>query len=158
MKKRVFTEHLERGRISALCRQRHAAPLLTVHRTVNKARRAIIVSGVPPHVVPPEQISRNCCPRSFMGKGRIERPFPIGDALAIASSKSLRELHAQRLRALGYPLLSLFWGKDFALCGDATTVPDGNWTVSKGNCVVRSANHALPAGPRKPLKRLDLNF
>ena len=83
-----------------------------------------------------------------MKKARIERTFSIGDALAIASSKSLRELHAQCLRALGYPLLSLFWGKDFALCGDATTVPDGNWTVSKGNCVVRSANHALPWTPQ----------
>ena len=41
-----------------------------------------------------------------MEKARIERAFSIGDALAIASSKSLRELHAQCLRALDYPLLS----------------------------------------------------
>ena len=46
---------------------------------------------------------------------------------------------------------------DFAICGSATTVPDGNWTVSTGNCVVCKANRALP-WTRKPLKRLDLNF
>ena len=33
---------------SALSQQQYTVPLLTVHRTVNKARRAIIVSGVPP--------------------------------------------------------------------------------------------------------------
>ena len=63
-----------------------------------------IVSGVPPHVVPPERVSRNCCPRSFMGKGRIERPFPIGDALAM---RPLRPMPA----GIGLPLAELILGK-----------------------------------------------
>ena len=66
-----------------------------------------IISGVPPHVVPPEQISRNRCPRSFMGKGRIERPFPIGDALAM---RPLRSMPA----GIGLPLAELILGKEIS--------------------------------------------
>ena len=67
-----------------------------------------------------------------MGKGRIERPFPIGDALAM---RPLRKIPAGIL----LPLAELIFGEgDFARC-------DGR-------------PGALPTGPRKPLKRLDLNF
>ena len=113
--------------------QRKVCRHTTVHRTVGGGNGAIIVSGVPPHVVPPEQISRNRCPRSFMGKGRIERPFPIGDALAM---RPLRPMPA----GIRLPLAELILGE-----GDFAPL---RW----------SDQGALPSGPRKPLKRLDLNF
>ena len=111
----VFAEQLEcnRALASRKCRQLyHAAPLLTVHRTVNKVRQAIIVSGVPPHVVPPERVSRKSCPRSFMGKGRVERPFPIEDALAM---RPLRPTPA----GVGLPLAELIFGKGISLSAES---------------------------------------
>ena len=76
----------------------------TVHRTVGGGNETIIVSAVPAHVFLPDCVSRNCCPRSFMGKGRIERPFPIGDALAM---RPLRPMPA----GIGLPLAELILGK-----------------------------------------------
>ena len=56
-------------------------------------KQVSIVSAVPAHVVPPDSVNRKCCPRSiFMDEVGIEPTSSIGDALAIASSKSLREL------------------------------------------------------------------
>ena len=67
-----------------------------------------------------------------MLKARIERTFSIGDALAM---RPLRQMPA----GIWLPLAELILGiGDFALCGERPG--------------------ALPAGPRKPLKRLDLNF
>ena len=87
----------------------------------------------------------------------FEPTSSIGDALAIASSKSLREL-LQIPAGIWLPLAELILGRgDFALCGDATTVPCGNRTVSKGNCVVCKANRALP-WTSASLERLDLTF
>ena len=67
-----------------------------------------------------------------MGKARIERTFPIGDALAM---RPLRKIPAGILLPLAELILGI---RDFAFCGRRPG--------------------ALPTGPRKPLKRLDLNF
>ena len=74
--------------------------------------RSMIGSGVPPHVVPPDCVSRVCCPRSFMGKGRIERPFPIGDALAM---RPLRKIPAGIL----LPLAELIFGERISLSAES---------------------------------------
>ena len=64
-----------------------------------------------------------------MGKGRIERPFPIGDALAM---RPLRPTPA----GIVLPLAELIFGEgDFARC-------DGR-------------PGALPAGPRNFLKKIE---
>ena len=99
---------------------------------------SIIVSAVPAHVVPTDSVNRMCCPRSiFMDEVGIEPTSSIGDALA------MRPLHKMPAGIL-LPLAELILGiGDFALCGDATTVPYGNRTVSRGNCVVCKANRAL---------------
>ena len=103
----------------------------------HRGKQLLVGSAVPAHVVPPDSIKRKKQARSSMKKARIERTFFIGDALAIASSKSLRELHTKYLRVFCYPLLSLFWGRGFRPLRRATRTL--SWTC-------------------KPLKRLDLNF
>ena len=102
---------------------------------------SIIVSAVPAHVFLPDCVSRYCCLRSiFMDEVGIEPTSSIGDALA------MRPLHPMPA-GIGLPLAELILGiRDFALCGGATTVPYGNRTVSRGNCVVCKANRALPSG------------
>ena len=79
-----------------------------------------IVSGVPPHVVPPDWISRNCCPRSFfMDEGGIEPPSSIRDALA------MRPLHKIPAGIL-LPLAELILGKGISpvATGDQGTALD----------------------------------
>ena len=102
-----------------------------------------------------------------MGKARIERTFPIGDALAIASSKSLRELRRKIPAGILLPLAELILGKrDFAplrWSDQGLMVPKGNHTVCKQTVPAQFSKGKLSGslanrGPRKPLKRLDLNF
>ena len=84
-------------------------------------------SGVPPHVVPPEQLSRNCCPRDYWKRPASSGPFPNENPLiGFSSSPDLcLEKGFRPLRR--------------ATRGSARLAP-------------------LTSGPRKPLKRLDLNF
>ena len=97
----------------------------------------------------------------------IEPTSSIGDALAMASSKSLRELRRKIPAGILLPLAELILGiRDFAplrWSDQGLMVPKGNHTVclqtvpaqfSKGKLSGSLANR----GPRKPLKRLDLNF
>ena len=68
-----------------------------------------------------------------MGKARIERTFPIGDALAM---RPLRKIPVGIL----LPLAELILGN------------------RRFRSIAMERPGALPTGPRKPLKRLDLNF
>ena len=99
-----------------------------------------------------------------MEKARIERTFPIGDALAIASSKSLRELRRKIPAGILLPLAELILGiKDFAplrWSDQGLMVPKGNHTVclqtvpaqfSKGKLSGSLANR----GPRDFLKKIE---
>ena len=66
-----------------------------------------IVSAVPAHVVPPDKRKPEALPSLVLcEKAASNGLFHIGDALAIASSKSLRELLTKYLRVFCYPLLS----------------------------------------------------
>ena len=102
-----------------------------------------------------------------MGKARIERTFPIWDALAMASSKSLRELRRKIPAGILLPLAELILGiRDFAplrWSDQGLMVPKGNHTVCKQTVPAQFSKGKLSGslanrGPRKPLKRLDLNF
>ena len=95
-----------------------------------------------------------------MGKARIERTFSIGDALAM---RPLRKIPAGIL----LPLAELILGKrDFAplrWSDQGLMVPKGNHTVCKQTVPAQFSSGKLSGslanrGPRKPLKRLDLNF
>ena len=68
-----------------------------------------------------------------MKKARIERTFFIGDALAM---RPLRKIPAGIL----LPLAELVLG------------------IKRFRSIAMERPGALPTGPRKPLKRLDLNF
>ena len=73
-----------------------------------------------------------------MGKARIERSFPIGRPLARVFPRG------HTLRCMAPPCPVLFWGKGFRPLRRAT----------RGSARLAE----LTSGPRKPLKRLDLNF
>ena len=82
----------------------YAVPSETVHRTVSEGKRVKTCQRRAGPRSPTDSINRKLQARSFMGKGRIERPFPIGDALAM---RPLRKIPAGIL----LPLAELILGK-----------------------------------------------
>ena len=95
-----------------------------------------------------------------MKKARIERTFFIGDALAM---RPLRKIPAGILLPLAELILGIGDFAPLRWSDQGLMVPKGNHTVCKQTVPAQFSKGKLSGslanrGPRKPLKRLDLNF